>query len=207
MTTAPGALCVPAVSWIYTQAALSMFGLALPPGSKRWFEFGGTFPDEKRNLLIRNLLAAPELQWVYFCDSDHVVQRDTVARLLETGLDVVGALYYGRPGRSMTPDGQQIMQPEPEAGGTPEHAAEVAQRVHVAIASGSVCEVDWIGAGALLVRRHVLEAIAAPWFFRSAVGGEDEDVRFCEKVRAAGFRVHLHAGVRVGHMQAVPIGL
>jgi len=205
--TAPGALAVPAVAWIYTQAVLSLFALRLPPGSKRWFEFGGTFPDEKRNMLVKNVLAMRELDWVYFSDSDHVVPPDTVSRLLETGCDVVSALYYGHFGRSCDASGEQQMAHAPEAGASRGRETEVLPRLRKAIDVGTLCEVDWVGAGALLVRRSVLERVEPPWFFRDAQGGEDEDVRFCEKVRGAGFRVHVHAGVRVGHLQAVPIGL
>src|SRR5207249_5542967 len=112
----PGALAVPATAWMYTEAALSLFALRLPAGSVRWFELGGTFPDEKRNMAIRRFLARPDLGWVYFCDSDHVVPPDTVLQLLATDLDVVSALYYGRRGRGIDQHGQPLPGYAPEAG-------------------------------------------------------------------------------------------
>ena len=207
----PGVVATPCVSWTYTPAMLSVFSLALPPDSRLWFEDGGTFPDEKRNMLIRRFLDTPGAAWMYFNDSDHVVQPDTLARLLDTRLDVVSAFYVGRASRGVDVDGHRLEHEfAPEAGVVGGSTLDPTRRNMIArlqqsFEQGAVCEVEWAGAGAMLVQRHVLEKVSPPWFYRRAEGGEDEDVWFCEKVRAAGFKVHVHCGARVGHMQTVVV--
>lgn len=169
---------------------MAILHLELPPGSLRRFECGRTFPDGKRNEAIRRFLASPQLQWVFFCDSDHKPEPDTVLRLLATGCDVVGGLYAGRVRGMQT----SVLTYGPECG------AEVSAALR-----GELQEVDWVGAGALLVRRRVLEKVAAPWFWRPEGWDEDEDVAFCRKVRAAGFQVHVDGRVQVPHLQVVPL--
>jgi GT2 family glycosyltransferase len=164
--------------------------LQLPSGSTRQFECAATFPDAKRNESIRWFLARPQLQWIFFCDSDHKPAPDTVLRLLATGCDVVGGLYAGRVRGEQTP----VTTYAPECG------AEVSAALR-----GELQPVDWVGAGALLVRRSVLEKIPSPWFWRPEGWDEDEDIAFCRKVHHAGFSVFVDGRVQVPHMQAVPI--
>jgi hypothetical protein len=67
--------------------------------------------------------------------------------------------------------------------------------------------VDGVGFGCVVVRVEALRALTPPYFAahvyvdpRSRVVRQcDEDYLFCERVRAAGRRVLLHAGVRAGH--------
>jgi hypothetical protein len=74
----------------------------------------------------------------------------------------------------------------------------------------TVMRVAGTGAAALLIHRRALEAAgkraadaAAPWFRESqtktALMGED--LTFCLRCAAAGIPVHVHTGVRVGHMK------
>jgi hypothetical protein len=46
---------------------------------------------------------------------------------------------------------------------------------------------------------------AAPWFRESAAGGKlalmGEDLTFCLRCAAAGIPVHVHTGVKAGHMK------
>ena len=66
---------------------------------------------------------------------------------------------------------------------------------------------DGVGFGCVVIRVDVLRAMKRPYFashvFVDAksrkVSQCDEDYLFCERVRAAGHRVLLHAGVRTPH--------
>jgi len=71
--------------------------------------------------------------------------------------------------------------------------------------AGKLAPVDWVGAGALLVRRPVLEKMApGPWFWPDETG-DGEDITFCLKARAAGFRVYCDGRAQVGHLQTAPV--
>jgi GT2 family glycosyltransferase len=162
--------------------------LKLPPGSTRWFEQGPGNAAVKRDACIARFLADPKWQWIYFSDSDHVVEPDTVLRLLAHDLPMVGGLYAG-PVRDGSSDGMTVYAGFNERTTTPEHLTGL-QRV------------DWIGGGSMLVRRDVLSKIPAPWFGKA---DDAEDLDFCHRVRAAGFPIHVDASERVTHLQLVPI--
>jgi hypothetical protein len=66
------------------------------------------------------------------------------------------------------------------------------------------------GAAFLLMHRDALERVAkasgdraAPWFRESVIGAAlvGEDLTFCLRCAAAGIPVHVHTGVKIGHMK------
>jgi len=77
-------------------------------------------------------------------------------------------------------------------------------------------KVSATGAACLLMHRDALELVrktsndpAAPWFRETSVGAPlalmGEDMTFCLRCQAAGIPVHVHTGVRAGHMKTVMI--
>lgn len=72
-------------------------------------------------------------------------------------------------------------------------------------------EVDWLGLGFALVRTEVFTRIEYPWFNSELIEiGElrdttSEDVGWCRKVKAAGYRIMLDPAVKVGHQKIVTI--
>jgi hypothetical protein len=68
-------------------------------------------------------------------------------------------------------------------------------------------QVDYVGAGCLLISRKVLETLQYPWFFWSRNDPRiplkeriSEDLYFCKKAREAGFQIYLDASVRCLHV-------
>jgi GT2 family glycosyltransferase len=188
---------------IHARAVTAHMALGLPPGSGRTFVSELTTPAAKRNHLIDYVLRRQDLEWLYFSDDDMVPPRDTVMRLLADDLDLVGALYAG-----VVRDG---VDGEPVPAGTTMYAPECGS----ADGHGPACSFttlrttltqhDWVGAGALLVRRRVLEALSpGPWFVSDATG-ENEDLAFCARARSAGFAVWLDGRVEVPHLQTIPV--
>jgi cellulose synthase/poly-beta-1,6-N-acetylglucosamine synthase-like glycosyltransferase len=70
-------------------------------------------------------------------------------------------------------------------------------------------QVDYAGMGFFAARREALEAIPYPYFWRDieevVMDGKvlrdqgTEDVNFCLNLKEAGYPVHVHTGLRVGH--------
>jgi hypothetical protein len=195
----PGVVVVPCGATIHTATMLAVLGLDLPTGSTRRFITDATTPATKRNLAVGELLANPRLSWAFFVDSDMTPPADTVLRLLQTDLDVVGAMCAGR-----------VRGEAPKASGGFRYAFEFGSDdgCNIALppeAYRSVISCDWVGAGALLVRRRVLQRMApGPWFFPDSTG-ENEDMVFCKRARAAGFPVHVDGRVLVPHLQTIPV--
>ena len=57
----PGLVVVPAREWLWTQSAIAIYNLRLPRGSFILWDPGGATLDLKRNNLIQEFLALPEL--------------------------------------------------------------------------------------------------------------------------------------------------
>lgn len=179
---APGVVAIPATEMMHTGSVSSFIGLrqSLPSGSKMLIGTMSSSPAANRNGMAESILSHEEFQWILFLDSDMMPDPATALRLLDHRVDMVGALCYMR-GYPFSPCCNPMF--EPPTG---------------------LREVDWVGTGSLLVRRHVMETIKYPWF-EHTLPGTGEDILFCHKARKAGFKVHVDLDLVVGHMATVPI--
>jgi GT2 family glycosyltransferase len=162
-----------------------------------------------RNMVARSFLKdQPGVPWLFMCDTDMWFPADTIDRLIAAASPadrpVVGGLCY-----SQNTDGD---------GGEPYSTMyELTER------DGEVCFVRYkkwpddvvvrvaaTGAACLLIHRDALLAVekragdrAAPWFRESVAGSAliGEDLTFCLRLGAAGIPVHVHTGVKAGHMK------
>jgi hypothetical protein len=132
-------------------------------------------------------------------DDDIVAPPDALARLVAALEDdpeaaLAGALYYSRD--SARPMAVARW-----------NSTDTTSAAIPAFGGERVSVVDGVGFGCVVLRVEALHALTAPYFAthyyveeRSRVVRQcDEDYLFCERVRAAGRRVLLHAGVRAGH--------
>jgi GT2 family glycosyltransferase len=161
-----------------------------------------------RNMVARSFLKdQPGVPWLFMCDTDMWFPADTIDRLIAAAdpadRPVVGGLCY-----SQNTDG----------GGEPYSTMyELTER------DGGICFVRYkkwpqdtvvrvaaTGAACLLIHRDALLAVekragdpAAPWFRESVAGASliGEDLTFCLRLGAAGIPVHVHTGVKAGHMK------
>lgn len=162
-----------------------------------------------RNIVCRQFLEQDEAPWLFMADTDMWFERDTIDRL--TGAadplerPVVGGLCYsentdqggGEPYSTM----YELTEPEP--GG-------LAFVRYKKWPEDTVMRVAGTGAACLLIHRTALETVektsrdrAAPWFRESVIGDRlvGEDLTFCLRAAAAGIPVHVHTGVKAGHMK------
>ena len=132
-------------------------------------------------------------------DDDIVAPPDALVRLAEAldedpGAAIAGALYYSR-------DGARPMAVARWRSSDTTTAAIPAYR------GDRVAHVDGVGFGCVVIRVAALRMLSAPYFAtqvyvdpqRRVVRQCDEDYLLCERMREGGWRVLLHAGVRVGH--------
>jgi hypothetical protein len=161
-----------------------------------------------RNMACRQFLEQDAAAWLFMCDTDMWFPADTIDRL-------IGA---ADPGQRPVVGGLCFSQNTDNGGGEPYSTMyELAER------DGEICFVryrQWpedavvrvaaTGAACLLIHRDALLAVekragdrAAPWFRESVAGPSliGEDLTFCLRLGAAGIPVHVHTGVRAGHMK------
>lgn len=141
-----------------------------------------TYRHIAREAIARSLV---DDDWdrVLFLDDDMVFEPSLFRQLRQTGEDFVSALYFmrglpTRPCAFKTSGGNNFV-------------------LH-AYPKNALIEVDAVGFGAVLIHRRVFEAIPSPWFNIEKVG-LGEDMEFCRKTRAAGIKIHLHTGIKIGH--------
>lgn len=189
-----------------------------------WLVRGGMRPDDgiiapasrmpahtAANWIIERFLTEPalaEIDTLCLVDDDMVFAPDTLERMranpAAAEFDVVGALYATR--RSRQPI---IMTPFWEAGPDPYDRAMY--RFEWNWENGDVVEAGAAGFGFTLIRRPILQALAAhPVWGRQMVEygpnpGVSEDVIFSRKVKALGGRIGIDTSVVAGHLTALAV--
>ena len=130
---------------------------------------------------------------VLFIDSDMRFPQDMIGRLLKHDLDIVATNCARR--RMPTGPTAQLYKENGER-----------ELVWTMPESTGLQEVGSVGMGVMLIKREVFEALAEPWFEtpwrvdkRGYIG---EDVFFCQKAAAAGFKIWIDHDVskEIGHI-------
>lgn len=125
-----------------------------------------------------------EGNWLLFLDSDMEYPPDTLNRLLAHDVDVVGGMCY----RKVPPYNPTIYKKQ-------RYSEDMCYMS--TWPENQLIEVDATGAACLLIKREVLEALPDPIFEDSKVS---EDMTFCKKARAAGFKVYVDTSLHIGHV-------
>lgn len=172
----------------------SLPGLVTPPGSAMIQSSGLDLPTN-RNRVAEGMRG----DWLLCLDDDLVLLPDTLTRLLavlEGGVyDVVCAYSL----RRQPPFDSLVYLEDPTL---PPHP-----RPWVPDGRTGVMEVAAAGLGGVLIHRRVFEALERPYFRVGQVEPDHyhEDVEFCRRVRAAGFRIAVDLDCPVGHMTPVAV--
>jgi GT2 family glycosyltransferase len=178
---------------VTTKWAASFRNLALPGTSGITFRSGAPF-DVARNSACEDALRLG-FQWVMFLDDDVIAPPDTFARLVRHERDVVSGLYYRRH-EPICPVAMAL-----DDKGQPQWVTSWSP-------PDSLLEVDFVGAGCLLIHRRVLERMARPWF-EWEIGKKDpvqgrtalsEDFSFCRRAKEVGFKIHLDTSIHCEHV-------
>lgn len=174
--------------------------------------------DVARNEIVRSFLAIPGATHLFFMDSDMIFPREAVARLLSRGLPIVSGLYVARTELPVPHIYQHDHEDEKghwyqadvRALGTwllahPEaHASNKAAVYRDCPAS--LVEADAVGAGCLLIRREVLEAMEPPWFAFNPGGYGGEDFYFCRRAAGLGYKPVVDLSVQCAHVTNNALG-
>lgn len=137
------------------------------------------------------VLKDADSEWVWFIDDDHTFEPDLLLRLLARNVDVVQPLVLGR----VSPFAPVMM-----GGMTPDEKSQY--RLGLADEEGPrLKECGAVGAAGMLIRRRVWEKIGFPYFNRRE-GDPDisEDIAFCRRAIAKGFRVWTDMENWMGHL-------
>jgi GT2 family glycosyltransferase len=161
-----------------------------------------------RNKLCAEFLARPgRPPWLFMCDTDMVLEADAIDRLIAAAdpaeRPVTGGLCYSLERGVKVPTMYELT----------DRDGLLAFARYSSWPQDACVQVGATGAACLLIHRGALEAVAAcsgdpaaPWFRETALRDAPlalmgEDMTFCLRCAAAGIPVHVHTGVKAGHMK------
>jgi GT2 family glycosyltransferase len=158
-----------------------------------------------RNKVVADFLGRQHAPWLFMCDTDMMLPADTIDRLIAAAdpvqRPVVGGLCFSLDGGEKLSTMYELT----EKDGRPAFTR------YGTWPEDTCMRVSATGAACLLMHRDALETVAkdggdvaAPWFRETSVGPMalmGEDLTFCLRCAAAGIPVHVHTGVRIGHMK------
>lgn len=179
------AVCMPSGDYMHVDCAHSLNHMMIYTARERR-DIHQILINEKQTILEigrhRLVLQAMAIkaEYILWVDSDMTFQYDSLARLVDSGKDIIGcqALMRCPPHASNTYDFEQKQVIYPE----------------------NIQEVKYIGTGFLLVRTKVFETIGKPYFKTTYNDGDwqGEDLNFCDRARAAGFKIWCHGPLSKG---------
>ena len=160
--------------------------------------WSGNFVAVQREMIVRDALARGA-DTIVMIDDDIVAPPDALERLARALEDepqaaIAAALYYSR-------DSARPMVVSRWS------STDTTSAVIPPFSAGTVSRVDGVGFGFVMMRAAALAQLSQPIFAAHAFVDDkhrvvrqcNEDYLLCERVRAAGWHVLLHGGVRVGH--------
>jgi hypothetical protein len=165
--------------------------LKVPQGSVKENVIGGDWCSA-RNELARRCIDE-EYDYLWFMDDDHSFAPELLQKLLTAAetydLPIVNPLCTMRtaPFHLVT----FAANPDPES---KDRYLPISLE---GLPGEGIVELEAGGCAGMLIRRDVLEALGGNWFEYT---DKSEDILFCEKAKAAGFKIHADLSARLGHI-------
>lgn len=175
----------------YADTMFDLDGVNAPLESGR-FWFKSVLISDGLNRGFETLFSRPEMEWAWLMGDDHRFHPDTLLRLLDRDVDCIIPMCVHRmppfPSNVRSSAGGKMVGDFPTTG-------------TYRLGPGEVC-----GDAGMLIRKRVLEAIPRPWFDTRRSGTfSSDDQAFSQRIKDAGFDVHVDCDVRIGHIQPMAI--
>ncbi len=196
MSTPVVAICIPSMSSMCTDTALSLIAL-VQYEAKRGTQFitinlqSSVITYARNQLVLKALEFEPKVTHILWFDSDMAVPHTALERLLARDKDVVGA-FYSRRTSPHTTAGSLIGKPD--------------------VSKGGLFPANLMPHGCCLVKREIYEKINGPWYFdtfdkNNACEGDtfghiSEDANFTTECLKNGYEVFCDADLtfETGHV-------
>jgi GT2 family glycosyltransferase len=152
------------------------------------------------------------LEWLWMVDTDMVFSRHTLPALMAHAdpdkVPILGALCQVQNSEGqVVPTLYEFLKDGPDGVPQTHYMSKWEEDSLIQVAS--------TGCACLLVHRSVFDKIsigrpedAGHWFAEMIIGDQQlgEDMAFCVRAALCGMPVHVHSGIKVGHMKATQLG-
>lgn len=184
-------LAIPTARNIEADTFKSIYDLYVPDGYEVTYQhFYGYNIDQVRNLIAH---WAEKFDYLFSVDSDIVLPKDSLAKMLQHNVPMVSGVYIQRKPGQVIPE---IYQPNDHGG--------VSNVQWDSINGKGLTEIAGCGFGCVLIKSEVIKAIGYPQFvYKSAINHADtvsEDVYFCAKAREKGFKIFVDPSIVCNHI-------
>ena len=196
-------ICTPYYNVIHDETISSIDSLNDSGIEFEWVKCQGTLIAEARNALVNN--AKSTMKWqqitddfthILCLDADISFENSDLLRLLKYDLPIVSGAYDDR------------MHPGNYCSGWYEKVDGNMGKFLPHSSTGMV-EVDWVGAGFLLIKKEVFEKMPYPWFRHEWIHYDDngvhhqcqsgDDLSFCLQAKKYGYKIFCDCDTVVAH--------
>ena len=177
-------LAIPSARYIETECFVSLFEME-KTGNIELFIPNSSSVDVARNVIAK-YAQENKFDYILWVDSDMLLPKDTLTRLLSHDTDIVSGVY-----RYKLLNDKRIVAKRLTGD---DYTDVLADELYT---DGEITEVDAFGFGCVLMKVSVLDKIPYPWFVYTLEMGED--VYFCRKAQNAGFKLYLDKKIICGH--------
>ena len=184
-------IAIPTAKNIEPETFKAIYDLKVPEGYETHFQyFYGYNIDQIRNLIADWTVKGYD--YLFSVDSDISFASDTLAKMLAHDVDVVSGLYIQRkPGQHIL----ELYEHNNRGGVTNIDYAKIKDR--------GLVEIAGCGFGCCLIKKTVMQQVGYPQFeYHSALDHSNtisEDVDFCRKALAKGFRIFADTTIQCEH--------
>lgn len=184
---------IPTNKYIEPQTFKSLWDLDIPEDFELDFQYFYGYQIDQ----VRNLIAdwARRYDYLLSVDSDIVLPRDSLKKMLQADKDIVTGLYIQRK-----PETQilEVYMDTPNGGCT--------NIPYSLLENKNTVEIAACGMGAALIKSEVFKKMSYPHFYyKSALTMQEtisEDIYFCKKARELGFSVWADPSIKCDHVGA-----
>lgn len=180
----------------YADTFADLAALSVPLHSGlTWFR--GVLIADGLNKSLAVLYKHPNFEWAWIMGDDHRFSSNALMRLLDRDVDcVVPACVHRHP-----PFNSTIMR-------VAEDGTKMGTPIYNLPTSGlyKLSDSESCGDAGILIRKRVLDAIPQPWYDTRRSGAfASDDTAFTNRIRNAGFSVHVDVEVPIGHITPMSV--
>lgn len=183
-------VAIPTAKYIEVETFKSLWDLDVPEGYELDFRYSFGYSISQ----IRNLISewAKSYDYLLSLDSDIVLPKDALTKMIAADKDVISGLYIQRIPNTHTLE----VYMDTRGGGCTNIPYHLIQ-------NRGISEIAACGMGAALIKSEVFRRMQYPHFFYqeslTIEGTVSEDVYFCKKARDAGFTIWADPSIKCDH--------
>lgn len=183
-------LAIPSARYIETECITSIFSMK-KKGRMELFIPCSYSVDVARNNIAK-YAKDNKFDYIFWVDSDIILPKDTLVKLLSHGKDIVAGVYaYKIIG------GKNVVAKRKKEGDTSDDPKYEDIPVSDILKHKGLMKVDGFGFGCVLTKTEIFDKIPYPWFIYTQEMGED--IYLCRKAQNAGYELFLDTSVLCGH--------